>query len=185
MFVIAGITALLTAVMVYRAFVHERALTSAPSRDAETFANRIARVAPDGRIAAALTHSGPGSWERRVADAAALPSRVDRRDALSDAVDEVANVLDGGAHWPSALLRIQALVAGFLTLTAVFLRGPVDAAAAFGAGLVGLGILAAKRHRALAISKSQRALADRVLTLVDPDQVEVLGPRATRGRARP
>ena len=184
MLVIAGVTALITSVIVQRAFAHERALLRSPSPDAENLTRRLGHVDREGRLAMAQTHALLDSWERRVADAAALTVRIERREALSDAVDEVSRVLDGGADWPTALLRIQGLISGFLTLLAVFLRGPLDAAAAFGAGMVGVGVVAAKRHRSRGILKRQRELADRLLTLLDPDETEVLGARGPRSRAK-
>jgi hypothetical protein len=153
----------------------------APSVDGGDLARRLGRAAADERLRLALSASRAGSWERRLAEAAGCQDVVERRDRLSEVVDELAIELGRSSQWGPTLLRLQLLLGGFAVILALFAR---DVAASMGAGVfavLGGTIVAANKSRGEALERNQRELADRLLALVDPDQPE---PTQERGRRR-
>lgn len=94
---------------------------------------------------------------------------VERRDRLSDVVDELAIELGKSAHWGPALLRLQLLVGGFAVIVALFGRDVFSSVVAGVCSAAGGLIVAANKRRGEVVERRQRELADRLVSLVDPD----------------
>jgi hypothetical protein len=158
----------------------------APSADAQALAHRLGRAAASDRVRLAMEASRVGSWERRLAEAAACPDIVERRDRLSEVVDELAIELGRSSHWGASLLRLQLLGGGFSMILALFGRDLVSTVGAGVAAVVGGVLVAANTGRGRALERRQRELADRLVYLVDPDPSEPAGEPRNRGlRRRP
>jgi hypothetical protein len=163
-----------TALFSAASFQLVRRVARAPSADAVELAGRVGRADAGSRRVVALTASRPDSWERRLAHAASRPDAVERRDELSEVVDELAIELGKSAHWGSTLLRLQLFVGGFALILAVVEGDGVAIAAVGTCVFVGGLIVAANKNRGEALERRQRELADRLLALLDPE-----GARAT------
>ena len=153
-----------------------------PSPAARELPSRLRRLSVDDRVAKAEAWVEPSSWEARlVHELAASTSDVERADAASEAVGDLASLYASRSRWAPTALRIQLGVA-LLSAALLFARGArLEAALALTAGIMGgivshlLGDRAADRERA------QRSLADEIVLLLVPDLAA--GRRRARSRS--
>lgn len=161
-------------------------INRSPSAEAQALAHRLGSAAVSDRLWLARETSRVGSWERRLAEAAGSVDIVERRDRLSEVVDELAIQLGRSSQWGASLLRLQLLVGGFSVILALFNRDLVSTVGAGTAAVVGGVIVAANTGRGRALERRQRELADRLVSLVDPDLRPAPSEPRNRGvRRRP
>jgi len=153
-----------------------------PSRDGRDLPAKLRKIDPNERLARAQALARPGSWEAKLAeDLAAAPSEVERVDAASEAVGDLAALYASRSRWAPAALRIQVAV-GLLTAALLLAWGRwVEAVVAIGVAFVGglvshmVGEAAADRER------RQRSLADEIVLLLVPEAAA--GQRRARARS--
>lgn len=144
-----------------------RAIRAAPSPAAPRLLSLLKRAAAEERVSLAAREAAPGSWEGELARAvAASSSELERTDALSEAVGELAGQYAARARWSAAALRLEVL-GGVLAAAWALIAGANEAAAAsLIASLVAAGGLAAADRRARELERDQRANADRLVELL-------------------
>lgn len=89
------------------AWAHARAVAKVTSTDVGALVIALKRLPEAERLPALSRRARPGSFEHRVAsEALSAPDDRARIAAVNDLLAEVENVLESGAAWPSAGIRI-------------------------------------------------------------------------------
>lgn len=173
-----GLSAVTAVIGIVLAVVQLRDVARRPSPSGRELPSKLRRLAPEKRAARAASVAEPGSWEAELAQQLLdAPSPLERADAASEAVGDLAGLYASRSRWAPAALRIQVAV-GLLAGALLFSQGSrLEAAFALAIAVIGglvsymVGDSAKERERA------QRALADEIVLLLVPDLTEGRRPR--------
>jgi Flp pilus assembly protein TadB len=167
---LVALALLVAAGAVALALAHLRRVRAAIDEDSRLDRAALLRVPAEARFSAVAERARPGSWLGELVDALRAARDDDERvAAANEALGDLARILEAGAAWPGAALRVCVSATLLLAVGAFLLGVPLASLPVCAVGGAGALASAELGRRARRHAERQRTRADDLVAALLPD----------------